>query len=61
MADKPIKAEQVLKIEPKSELHFKGPYTEIATEYLTLTNPSDKKSMFQNKNNCTKKILCSTK
>ena len=27
MADKPVKPEQVLKIEPRSELHFKGKCT----------------------------------
>lgn len=26
MAEKPAKAEQVLKIEPKNELHFKGEF-----------------------------------
>lgn len=26
MADKPVKPEQVLKIEPKNELHFKGKF-----------------------------------
>jgi len=58
MGDKPIKetkAEQVLKIEPKNELHFKGPYTEIATEYLTLTNPSDRKVCYKIKTTAPKR------
>jgi len=56
MADnKPIKAEQVLKIEPRTELHFRGPYTEIATEYLILTNPSDRKVCFKIKTTAPKR------
>lgn len=41
------KPEQVLKIEPKSVLHFKGPYTDVVTSYLTLTNPTDKRVCFK--------------
>jgi len=55
MADKPVKPEQVLKIEPKNELHFKGPYTEIATEYLTLSNPSDRRVCFKIKTTAPKR------
>ena len=29
MADKPAKPEQVLKIEPRNELHFKGKYDDL--------------------------------
>ncbi|CAK9803507.1 Vesicle-associated membrane protein-associated protein A [Anthophora plagiata] len=36
------KPEQILIIEPRSELRFRGPFTEVATtSYIKLTNPSN--------------------
>ncbi|MBN3288130.1 VAPB protein, partial [Polyodon spathula] len=39
--------EQVLVLEPEHELKFKGPFTDVVTTTLTLTNPSDRKVYFK--------------
>ncbi|GBM73651.1 Vesicle-associated membrane protein/synaptobrevin-binding protein [Araneus ventricosus] len=39
---KMTKTEQALVLDPPSELHFKGPFSEVTTSYLKLTNPTDK-------------------
>ncbi|KAK6471668.1 vesicle-associated membrane protein-associated protein B-like [Huso huso] len=39
--------EQVLLLEPEHELKFKGPFTDVVTTTLTLTNPSDRKVYFK--------------
>uniref|UniRef100_A0A1I8A4U7 Major sperm protein n=1 Tax=Steinernema glaseri TaxID=37863 RepID=A0A1I8A4U7_9BILA len=41
------KPAQVLVIEPPVELAFKGPFTDVVTSYLQLTNPSDKPVCFK--------------
>ncbi|XP_076807994.1 vesicle-associated membrane protein-associated protein B-like isoform X2 [Clavelina lepadiformis] len=38
---------QVLEIEPPSELHFKGPFSEVVTSHLKLTNPSSQRVCFK--------------
>ncbi|XP_052816077.1 vesicle-associated membrane protein/synaptobrevin-binding protein-like isoform X2 [Mya arenaria] len=49
------KLEQVLKIEPSIELSFKGPFTEVVTADLRLTNPSDKRVCFKVKTTAPKR------
>lgn len=39
--------EQVLLLQPEHELKFKGPFTDVVTTTLTLTNPSDRKVYFK--------------
>ncbi|XP_074595286.1 vesicle-associated membrane protein-associated protein A-like [Brevipalpus obovatus] len=34
-------------IEPKNVIHFKGPYTDVVTSYLKLTNPTNRKICFK--------------
>ncbi|CAM1320514.1 VAPA (predicted) [Pycnogonum litorale] len=41
------KQEQVLNIDPITELRFKGPFTGVVTSYLNLENPSDKAVCFK--------------
>ncbi|KAK8728491.1 hypothetical protein OTU49_008978 [Cherax quadricarinatus] len=41
------KAEQVLILEPSQELKFKGPFTDVVTSQLKLTNPTDRKVCFK--------------
>lgn len=50
-----LKQEQVLEIEPQSELKFVGPFNQPVTSYMKLTNPSDKKIMFKIKTTAPKK------
>jgi len=38
---------QILQIEPPHELAFKGPFTDVVTSQLKLTNPSDKQVCFK--------------
>lgn len=38
---------QILEIEPASELTFRGPFTDVITTELRLTNPSDRKVCFK--------------
>ncbi|KAL4616874.1 vesicle-associated membrane protein-associated protein A-like [Arapaima gigas] len=41
------KSEQVLILDPPSDLRFKGPFTDVVTTNLKLQNPSDKKVCFK--------------
>ncbi|XP_063845614.1 vesicle-associated membrane protein-associated protein B-like isoform X1 [Scylla paramamosain] len=41
------KAEQVLILEPSQELKFRGPFTDVVTSQLKLTNPTDKRVCFK--------------
>ncbi|XP_021000302.1 vesicle-associated membrane protein-associated protein A isoform X2 [Parasteatoda tepidariorum] len=49
------KAEQVLNLEPASELHFVGPFTDVVTSYLKLMNPLDRRVCFKVKTTAPKK------
>ncbi|XP_066508414.1 vesicle-associated membrane protein-associated protein A-like [Hoplias malabaricus] len=41
------KLEQVLILDPPSDLKFRGPFTDVVTATLKLTNPSDRKVCFK--------------
>jgi hypothetical protein len=41
------KNKQILKLEPDSELIFRGPFTSVITSHLKLTNPSDRNVCFK--------------
>lgn len=41
------KLEQILILDPPADLKFKGPFTDVVTANLKLTNPSDKKVCFK--------------
>ncbi|XP_070574967.1 vesicle-associated membrane protein-associated protein A-like isoform X2 [Ptychodera flava] len=41
------KNEQVMVLEPSSELRFRGPFTDVVSSNLKLTNPTDKKICFK--------------
>lgn len=41
------KPAQVLQIEPAHDIVFKGPFTDVITTYLDLTNPSDRQVCFK--------------
>lgn len=41
------KIEQALILDPPSELHFKGPFTDVTTSYLNLSNPTEKQVCFK--------------
>lgn len=41
------KAEQVLILEPSTELKFKGPFNDVVTSTLKLSNPTDKRVCFK--------------
>ncbi|XP_035204847.1 vesicle-associated membrane protein-associated protein A-like [Stegodyphus dumicola] len=49
------KQEQVLILEPSSELHFTGPFTDVVTSYIKLTNPLDCRVGFKVKTTAPKK------
>lgn len=49
------KQEQVLILEPKTELHFKGPFTDVVTSYLKLNNPSERRVCFKVKTTAPKR------
>jgi len=49
------KLEQVLILEPSTELRFKGPFTEIVVSDLKLTNPSQQKVCFKVKTTAPKR------
>lgn len=49
------KPEQVLIIDPQSELKFRGPFNVAVTSYMKLINPSDKKVLFKIKTTAPKK------
>lgn len=49
------KSEQILSLEPKHELHFKGPYSDVVTSYLKLSNPSDRRVCFKVKTTAPKR------
>jgi len=49
------KQEQVLILEPKAELHFKGPFTDVVTSYLKLSNPSERRVCFKVKTTAPKR------
>ncbi|CAC5403975.1 VAPA [Mytilus coruscus] len=48
-------AKQVLRLEPDIELKFKGPFTDVVTSELKLTNPSDQKVCFKVKTTAPKR------
>ncbi|KAK1121203.1 Vesicle-associated membrane protein/synaptobrevin-binding protein [Melipona quadrifasciata] len=51
-----VKPEQILIIEPRSELRFRGPFTErTVTSYIKLTNPSNHKVYFKIKTTAPKR------
>uniref|UniRef100_H3D384 VAMP associated protein B and C n=1 Tax=Tetraodon nigroviridis TaxID=99883 RepID=H3D384_TETNG len=41
------RAEQVLVLEPQHELKFRGPFTDVVTAYLKLTNPTERNVCFK--------------
>ncbi|KAG8456185.1 hypothetical protein GDO86_002109 [Hymenochirus boettgeri] len=41
------KVEQVLQLEPQHELKFRGPFTDVVTTNLKLSNPTDKNVCFK--------------
>ncbi|KAI1299963.1 Vesicle-associated membrane protein/synaptobrevin-binding protein [Halotydeus destructor] len=49
------KSDQVLQLDPKAELRFKGPFTEVVTSYLKLTNPSERRVCFKVKTTAPKR------
>lgn len=49
------KQEQILILEPKVELHFKGPFTDVVTSHLKLTNPSERRVCFKVKTTAPKR------
>lgn len=49
------KPEQVLKLEPSSELRFRGPFTEVITSTLRLSNPTDRRVCFKVKTTAPKR------
>uniref|UniRef100_A0A336LKW3 CSON010373 protein n=1 Tax=Culicoides sonorensis TaxID=179676 RepID=A0A336LKW3_CULSO len=49
------KPEQLLQIEPESELKFRGPFNVSVMSYMRLTNPTDKKILFKIKTTAPKK------
>jgi hypothetical protein len=49
------KLEQVLALDPPSELRFRGPFTDVVTSYLKLTNPTDKRVCFKVKTTAPKR------
>lgn len=49
------KSEQVLKLEPSSELRFRGSFTKVVTANLKLTNPTEKKVCFKVKTTAPKR------
>ena len=42
-----VKQEQVLALEPSTELRFKGPFTEVVTSQLKITNPTNERVCFK--------------
>lgn len=52
---KPEKIPQVLQMEPENELVFKGPFKDVVTTILKLSNPSDKKVCFKVKTTAPKR------
>lgn len=42
-----IKQEQVLALEPSTELRFRGPFTEVVTSHLKITNPTNERVCFK--------------
>ncbi|XP_064640443.1 vesicle-associated membrane protein/synaptobrevin-binding protein-like isoform X1 [Lineus longissimus] len=49
------KLDQVLNLDPSIELRFKGPFTDVVTSELTLSNPTDKRVCFKVKTTAPKK------
>ncbi|XP_076338179.1 vesicle-associated membrane protein-associated protein A-like [Tachypleus tridentatus] len=47
--------EQVLHLDPDTELHFKGPFTDVVTSYLSLYNPSERRVCFKVKTTAPKR------
>ncbi|XP_015911183.1 vesicle-associated membrane protein-associated protein B/C [Parasteatoda tepidariorum] len=41
------KLEQALQLDPPNELHFKGPFNEVTTSHLKLTNPTERQIAFK--------------
>ncbi|CAN8024226.1 unnamed protein product [Ixodes persulcatus] len=48
-------SKQVLVLEPDSELHFKGPFNDVVTSYLKLSNPTDRRICFKVKTTAPKR------
>jgi len=49
------KQDQVIILEPSGELRFRGPFTDVVTATLKLTNPTDKKICFKVKTTAPKR------
>lgn len=49
------KQEQVLILEPQNELRFKGPFLDVVTSYLKLTNPTERRVCFKVKTTAPKR------
>ncbi|XP_067121032.1 vesicle-associated membrane protein-associated protein B [Centruroides vittatus] len=49
------KQEQVLYLEPQTELHFRGPFTDVVTSNLKLTNPTERRVCFKVKTTAPKR------
>ncbi|XP_031555658.1 vesicle-associated membrane protein-associated protein B-like [Actinia tenebrosa] len=49
------KAEQVVQLEPSTELRFRGPFTEVVTSTLKITNPTQKRVCFKVKTTAPKR------
>lgn len=47
--------DQILILEPQSELHFKGPFTDVTTSHLKLFNPSERRVCFKVKTTAPKR------
>ncbi|XP_003746311.1 vesicle-associated membrane protein/synaptobrevin-binding protein [Galendromus occidentalis] len=47
--------DQILQLEPKNELRFRGPFQEVVTALLKLTNPSNERVCFKVKTTAPKK------
>ncbi|XP_064466665.1 vesicle-associated membrane protein/synaptobrevin-binding protein-like isoform X3 [Ornithodoros turicata] len=46
---------QVLQLEPESELHFQGPFNDVVTSHLKLSNPTDRRICFKVKTTAPKR------
>lgn len=55
VSDKREIMEQVLQLDPKSELRFRGPFTEVVTSLLKLSNPSERRVCFKVKTTAPKR------
>lgn len=54
-ASRMAKTEQILKLTPDGELRFRGPFTDVVTAELKLSNPSEKRVCFKVKTTAPKR------